>query len=84
MVPNVTIQGERVEEEYVITIADNGIGFDQKYSDKVFVIFQRLHGHAKYIGTGVGLSISKKIVEFPHCFGRWPDPEKQWRYPDRF
>ncbi len=46
-----------------ITITDNGIGFDEKFIDRIFVIFQRLHTREAYEGTGIGLAITKKIIE---------------------
>lgn len=46
-----------------LSITDNGIGFDEKYKDKIFTLFQRLHSRESYEGTGIGLTIAKKIVE---------------------
>ena len=48
---------------YQVDIADNGIGFDQEYDQRIFQIFQRLHGKSEYPGSGIGLAICKRIAE---------------------
>jgi signal transduction histidine kinase len=51
------------EDKYVFSVQDNGIGMEQQYTDRIFKIFQRLHTMDEYDGTGIGLAISKRIIE---------------------
>jgi signal transduction histidine kinase len=62
--PVVRVDAHRADEHWEITVVDNGIGVEPEYADKIFVIFQRLHGREVYSGTGIGLALAKKIVEF--------------------
>jgi len=61
--PRITIKATTEDKKVTISMQDNGIGIDEVYSDRIFTIFQRLHGKDKYPGTGIGLAICKRIVE---------------------
>jgi signal transduction histidine kinase len=61
--PRIHISAEDKEKEWVFSVRDNGIGFDAKDKDRIFDMFQRLHNKNAVPGTGIGLSICKKIVE---------------------
>lgn len=61
--PRINISAVRKNSEWQFAVTDNGIGIEPQYADRIFQIFQRLHNREKYPGTGIGLSICKKIVE---------------------
>jgi light-regulated signal transduction histidine kinase (bacteriophytochrome) len=60
---------------WVFAVSDNGIGIDPQYADRIFIIFQRLHLRDRYGGTGIGLALCKRIVEF-HGGTIWLDPSQ--------
>jgi len=61
--PRVHVSAEQIGEEWVFSVRDNGIGLDPQFADRIFLVFQRLHGREDYPGTGIGLAIARKIVE---------------------
>ncbi|MGV0798852.1 ATP-binding protein, partial [Mycolicibacterium elephantis] len=76
LTPRIVVDCEKGADErdgmWLITLSDNGIGIPAEFADKVFVIFQRLHGRDAYTGTGIGLALCKKIVEH-HGGSIWID-----------
>ncbi len=61
--PRIHVSARPAGDEWIFSVQDNGIGIDPQFFDRIFTIFQRLHGRNEYPGTGIGLTVSKKIVE---------------------
>jgi|GEM_PF-1970440 PAS domain S-box-containing protein len=64
--PTIVLEGQTMGNEVVFSITDNGVGFDTKYSEKLYGMFERLHTDDQFEGTGVGLALCKKIMDRHH------------------
>jgi signal transduction histidine kinase len=64
--PRIHVDAERTGDDWTFSVTDNGIGIDDEYAERIFVIFQRLHPRDAYPGTGIGLAMTRKIIEYHH------------------
>jgi light-regulated signal transduction histidine kinase (bacteriophytochrome) len=74
MAPVINISASERGKEFLFKIKDNGIGIEKEYYDRIFIIFQRLHTRTEYEGTGIGLSLCRKIIEL-HGGNIWVESE---------
>ena len=73
--PEITITVEELPSKWRIAVSDNGIGISPEYHQRIFIIFQRLHTHEEYTGTGIGLALCKKIIAL-HGGEVWVESKK--------